>query len=113
MTTSSTSSRLPSSINTRVAFFDLQIFMGIERQPRQGRHRFALASAGNDADFVSRIVSNLLRSNDDSRRHLQESELFCRVGIFVHAPSEKTDQTTILFCLIDNELETRDRGGET
>src|SRR6516164_10579541 len=57
-----------------VAFLDLQVLVIVERKPRERRHRLALASAGDDAYFVSRIISDFLRPNHESGRNFEETK---------------------------------------
>src|SRR5262249_54257189 len=87
--------------------------MFVDPDARQRGHRFALASSRNHADALSWMVPDIFRTDDESRRHVQESELLGNLSILRHPATEKTDQPAMLLRLIDYELKTWNRRRET
>ena len=92
--------------------FDFEILVIVQRQPRERRHRLTLASAGDDANFVPRIIANVFRADHQPRRDLQEAQFLRDFRVLVHSSSEKTHDAAVLFRLIDDELKSRNRRSE-
>ena len=90
-----------------IALFDLKVLVVIQCKARQRRHRLALAAAGDGAHFLARVVPNILRTNHEAGWNLQEAKLLRRLRVLSHSPAEKAHHASVLLCLIDDELKSR------
>ena len=99
--------------NDGITLLDLEILVIVERQPRQRRHRLALASAGHDADLLPRIIPDVFRANDQARWNFQKAEFLGQFRILRHSSSEKADNAAVLFRLVHDKLKPRNRRRET
>src|SRR5262249_30442744 len=103
------SRNMSSGEHNGIACFDGEIFVIVQRKPRQSGHRLALAAARDDTNFFSRIIPDFLGAYDETGWNLQKAQLFGSLGVLVHPPSEKTDDTSVLLRLIHDKLQARNR----
>src|SRR5215471_21543964 len=103
------SRNMSSGEHNGIAFFDGEIFVIVQRKPRQSGHRLALASTRHNANLFSRVIPDFLGADDEARWNLQKAQLLGSLGVLVHPPSEKTDDASVLLRLIDDQLQARNR----
>src|SRR5262245_46740838 len=88
------SGNMPRGKNNRVTSLDLEILVVIQCEPRQRRHRLALAAAGHNADLLTRVISNFFCTDDQTRRNLEKAQLLGGFCVLRHSSPKEAHHTS-------------------
>ena len=96
----------------RVARLNARVLVIIDRGARQRRHRLALRSADQHANFFRREVANLRGMNQQAVRNLDVAEVLRDLGRLSHGTPDQRDLAAVLEGLVDRQLDAVDRRRE-
>ena len=99
--------------NHRVALLDLGMLVVVHRGPRQRRHRFALGSADQYADFLRREILHLARMDQQSFGNFDVAQVFGNLRRVVHRAADERDLAAMLAGHFHRQLDAMNGRRET
>src|SRR5204863_8676638 len=79
-----------------IVFMDVQEWMPLGGEPRERRHRLALAAGGEEEQFRRWYPVDVTERDDDALGHLQEAQLARRPKVLLQAAADHGHPAAVL-----------------